>query len=73
MQQYRQVADVQTAEMLKLPVPKLEQGRPVTVTLSTGAVELAAEEIEIRVTAREGFAVSREGTEAVALLPTALE
>ena len=32
MQQFRQVADVQTAEMLKLPVPKLEQGRPVTVS-----------------------------------------
>ena len=32
MQQFRQVADVQTAEMLKLPVPKLDQGRPVTVS-----------------------------------------
>lgn len=32
MQQFRQVADVQTADMLKLPVPKLEQGRPVTVS-----------------------------------------
>ncbi len=32
MQQYRQVADVQTAEMLKLPVPKLDQGRPITVS-----------------------------------------
>jgi hypothetical protein len=32
MQQFRQVADVQTAEMLKLPVPKLEQGRPITVS-----------------------------------------
>ncbi|HWC58624.1 MAG TPA: DEAD/DEAH box helicase family protein, partial [Verrucomicrobiae bacterium] len=32
MQQFRRVADVQTAEMLKLPVPKLEQGRPVTVS-----------------------------------------
>ncbi|MBA3831707.1 MAG: DEAD/DEAH box helicase family protein [Chthoniobacterales bacterium] len=31
MQQFRQVADVQTAEMLKLPVPKLDQGRPITV------------------------------------------
>jgi len=35
MQQFRQVADVQTAEMLKLPVPKLEQGRPVTVSAPT--------------------------------------
>lgn len=32
MQQFRQVADVQTAEMLKLPVPKLDQGRPVTIS-----------------------------------------
>src|ERR1700681_3088500 len=32
MQQFRQVADVQTGEMLKLPVPKLDQGRPVTVS-----------------------------------------
>ncbi|MEP6672014.1 MAG: DEAD/DEAH box helicase family protein, partial [Chthoniobacter sp.] len=32
MQQFRQVADVQTADMLKLPVPKLDQGRPVTVS-----------------------------------------
>jgi N12 class adenine-specific DNA methylase len=32
MQQFRRVADVQTAEMLKLPVPKMEQGRPVTVS-----------------------------------------
>jgi hypothetical protein len=32
MQQFRQVADVQTGEMLKLPVPKLDQGRPITVS-----------------------------------------
>jgi N12 class adenine-specific DNA methylase len=32
MQQFRQVADVQTADMLKLPIPKLEQGRPITVS-----------------------------------------
>jgi len=35
MQQFRQVADVQTAEMLKLPVPKMEQGRPITVSAPT--------------------------------------
>ncbi|MDQ6911278.1 MAG: DEAD/DEAH box helicase family protein [Verrucomicrobiota bacterium] len=35
MQQFRQVADVQTGEMLKLPVPKLEQGRPITVSAPT--------------------------------------
>jgi N12 class adenine-specific DNA methylase/adenine-specific DNA methylase len=32
MNQFRQVADVQTADMLKLPIPKLDQGRPVTVS-----------------------------------------
>ena len=32
MQQFRQVADVQTGEMLKLPVPKLEQDRPITIS-----------------------------------------
>ena len=32
MQQFRQVADVQTAEMLKLPIPKLDQGRPITLS-----------------------------------------
>ena len=32
MGQFRQVADVRTAEMLKLPVPKLEEGRPVTIS-----------------------------------------
>jgi N12 class adenine-specific DNA methylase len=31
MQQFRQVADVQTGEMLNLPIPKLDQGRPITV------------------------------------------
>jgi N12 class adenine-specific DNA methylase len=35
MQQFRQVADVQTAEMLKLPVPKLEQGRAITMSAPT--------------------------------------
>src|SRR6267154_5679157 len=32
MQQFRQVADVQTADMLKLPIQKLDQGRPITVS-----------------------------------------
>lgn len=32
MTQFRQVADVQTADMLKLPIPKLDQGRPITVS-----------------------------------------
>jgi N12 class adenine-specific DNA methylase len=35
MQQFRQVADVQTAEMLKLPIPKLDQGQPITVSAPT--------------------------------------
>ena len=35
MQQFRQVADVQTAEVLKLPVPKMDQGRPATVSAPT--------------------------------------
>ena len=32
MGQFRQVADVRTAEMLKLPVPKLEEGKQVTLS-----------------------------------------
>ena len=32
MQQFRQTADVQTSDMLKLPVPKLETGRAITVS-----------------------------------------
>jgi len=32
MQQFRQTADVQTADMLKLPVPKLETGSAITVS-----------------------------------------
>jgi N12 class adenine-specific DNA methylase len=35
MQQFRQVADVQTGKMLKLPVPKLEQGKPITISAPT--------------------------------------
>src|SRR5260370_42468076 len=30
MQQFRQVADVQTGEVLKVPVPKLDQHRAIT-------------------------------------------
>ncbi|MGI8438177.1 MAG: helicase-related protein, partial [Chthoniobacterales bacterium] len=32
MQQFRQTADVQTAEMLKLPVPTLREGKQVTIS-----------------------------------------
>lgn len=29
---YKEFADIQTADMLKLPVPKLETGKPIVVT-----------------------------------------
>jgi isoleucyl-tRNA synthetase len=45
----------------------LESGATITVELSTGPVELGADDIEIRVRAKQGFAASRQGTEAVAL------
>lgn len=32
MQMYKEFADIQTANMLKLPVPKLETGKPIVVT-----------------------------------------
>jgi hypothetical protein len=32
MQQFRQMADIQTSSMLQLPVPKLNQGKPLTVS-----------------------------------------
>lgn len=35
MQQFRQMADVQTAEMLKLPIPKLDQGKPIVISAPT--------------------------------------
>ncbi len=45
----------------------LAAGRPVTVQLADGPVELAAEEVELRVRAQPGFAVSRDGAEVLAL------
>jgi isoleucyl-tRNA synthetase len=45
----------------------LESGRAVSVELSTGPVELVAEDVELRVTGHGGFAVSRDGGEVVAL------
>jgi len=45
----------------------LAAGRPVVVTLEDGPVELGAEEVELRVRAQPGFAVSRDGAEVVAL------
>ncbi len=45
----------------------LAEGRPVVVALEDGPVELGAEEVELRVRAQPGFAVSRDGAEVVAL------
>jgi len=42
-------------------------GRPVTVALEDGPVELSGDEVELRVRAQPGFAVSRDGAEVVAL------
>ncbi len=45
----------------------LAEGRPVSVMLGDGPVELAGDEVELRVRAQSGFAVSRDGAEVVAL------
>jgi isoleucyl-tRNA synthetase len=45
----------------------LAAGRPVMVTLDDGPVELSGDEVELRVRAQSGFAVSRDGAEVVAL------
>ncbi len=45
----------------------LAAGRPVVVELEGGAVELGPDEVELRVRAQAGFAVSRDGAEVVAL------
>jgi isoleucyl-tRNA synthetase len=45
----------------------LAAGRPVVVELEDGPVELGADEVEMRVKAQAGFAVSRDGAEVVAL------
>jgi isoleucyl-tRNA synthetase len=45
----------------------LEEGRTVIVSLPEGEVELGPNDLELRVKAHEGFAVSREGGEVVAL------
>ena len=45
----------------------LADGRPVTVELPDGALELSGDEVELRVRAQPGFAVSRDGAEVVAL------
>jgi isoleucyl-tRNA synthetase len=45
----------------------LEAGQAVTVALPDGTVDLAPEDVQLRVRGQEGFAVSREGGEVVAL------
>ncbi len=45
----------------------LEAGGTVTVQLSSGAVALGPDELEVRVRGQAGFAVSREGSAVVAL------
>ncbi len=45
----------------------LAGGRPVVVELEGGPVELGNDEVELRVRAQAGFAVSRDGAEVVAL------
>ncbi len=45
----------------------LAEGRPVAVELDDGTVELSGDEIELRVRAQAGFAVSRDGAEVLAL------
>jgi isoleucyl-tRNA synthetase len=45
----------------------LEAGGTVTVDLAGGAVELGPDEVDVRVRGQEGYAVSRQGGEVVAL------
>ena len=45
----------------------LEAGRSITVDLPGGPVDLGADDVQLRVRGQQGFAVSREGGEVVAL------
>jgi isoleucyl-tRNA synthetase len=45
----------------------LEEGRSITVLLGGTSVELSPEDVQLRVRGQQGFAVSREGGEVVAL------
>jgi isoleucyl-tRNA synthetase len=45
----------------------LEEGRPIRLALADGEVELGPGEVELRVRGQQGYAVSREGGEVVAL------
>ena len=46
---------------------ELTEGRSITVELADGPVDLGADEVELRVRAQPGFAVSRDGAEVLAL------
>jgi len=48
-------------------VARIEAGQPITVETPAGPVALQPGDVEVRVRGREGFAVSRQGTAAVAL------
>jgi isoleucyl-tRNA synthetase len=45
----------------------LEAGRSITLTLPEGPVELTPDDVQLRIRGQQGFAVSREGGEVVAL------
>ncbi|MGH9006920.1 MAG: class I tRNA ligase family protein, partial [Acidimicrobiales bacterium] len=45
----------------------IERGERVTLHLADGDVELGSDDVELRVRGQEGYAVSREGSEVVAL------
>lgn len=45
----------------------LEEGRSISIELPDGPIELGPDDLELRVRSQEGFAVSREGGEVVAL------
>jgi isoleucyl-tRNA synthetase len=45
----------------------LESGQSITLALPGGAVELGPDDVQLRVRGQQGFAVSREGGEVVAL------
>jgi isoleucyl-tRNA synthetase len=45
----------------------LEDGEPITVTLDGDDVELGSDDVELRVRAESGYAISRAGAEVVAL------
>ena len=50
-----------------LAAATLEAGQPLVVNLSTGTFALNSDEIELRVQSQGGFAVSRDGSEVIAL------